>query len=36
MTKIFCKVKENFLRKYFVKHFLAAVLLALPHIFQDW
>jgi hypothetical protein len=35
MTKIFCKVKENFLRKY-VKHFLAAVLLALPHIFQDW
>jgi ribosomal protein L39E len=28
MTKISCKVQENFLRRYFVKHFLAVVLLA--------
>jgi hypothetical protein len=34
MTKIFCEVQENFLRRYFVKNFLAAVLLALPDIFQ--
>jgi hypothetical protein len=36
MTKISYKVQENFLRRYFVKHFLAAVLLALPDIFQHW
>jgi hypothetical protein len=34
MTKISCKVQENFLQRHFVKHFLAAMLLALPDIFQ--
>jgi hypothetical protein len=34
MTNISCKVQENFLGRYFVKNFLAAVLLALPDIFQ--
>jgi hypothetical protein len=34
MTKISCKVQENFLPRYFVKHFPAAVLLAVPDIFQ--
>jgi hypothetical protein len=34
MAKISCKVQENFLRRYFAKHFLTAVLLALPDIFQ--
>jgi hypothetical protein len=34
MTKISCKVQENFLGRYFGKNFLAAVLLALPDIFQ--
>jgi hypothetical protein len=34
MTKISCKVQEIFLGRYFVKNFLAAVLLALPDIFQ--
>jgi hypothetical protein len=34
MTKNSCKVQENFVRRYFVKHFLAGVLLALPDIFQ--
>jgi hypothetical protein len=27
-------MQENFLRRYFVKNFLAAVLLGLPDIFQ--
>jgi hypothetical protein len=36
MTKTSYKVQENFLRRYFVKNFLAAVLLALPDIFQHW
>jgi hypothetical protein len=34
MTKISCKVQENFLGRYFVKNFLAAMLLVLPDIFQ--
>jgi hypothetical protein len=34
MTKISYKVQENFLGRYFDKNFLAAVLLALPDIFQ--
>jgi hypothetical protein len=34
MTKISYKVQENFLGRDFVKNFLAAVLLALPDIFQ--
>ena len=34
MTNIFYKVQENFLPRYF-KNFLAAVLLALPDIFQQ-
>jgi hypothetical protein len=33
MTNIPRKVQENVLRRYFVKNFLAAVLLALPDIF---
>jgi hypothetical protein len=36
MTKMFYKVQENFLRRDFVKDFLAAVLLVLPDIFQHW
>jgi hypothetical protein len=32
MTKISCKMRDNFRRRYFVKNSLAAVLLALPDI----
>jgi hypothetical protein len=36
MTNISCKVQENFLPRYFVKNFPAAVLLVLQDIFQHW
>jgi hypothetical protein len=34
MTKILSKMQEHFPRRCFVKHFLAAALLALVDIFQ--